>query len=340
MTTQMDSSIGIKKEQSYGVAQAVSKFYEFTAEDFTWVPTFVQGTGQRYGQRVAASDRRVLVREESNGSVTVEAVTKGLGALFEAALGSGVSTLVSGTTYQQLFTPTTTDYMPSYTIQKGVAPVGGGAVAPQTYAGCVCSGFTINAANAAIPTIQFPFLGRTLDTSAAYAAPSYPANNELLSFINGSISIGGQVTPPTTTALATGGTSAGNVRDITLTWDNMLDTNGFNYNTNGQRSRKPALGMRSGTGTITAEYDSNLLRDAYLKQTDLALILTFASNVPTASGAFPTIQVTIPNIRLDGDVPLAAGGEVITQSVPFTVLDGRVSAHPIYVAIVTTDTAI
>ena len=237
MTTQLDSSIGLKKETTFGTAVVVDKFYEFTEEDFSWMPTFAQGTSMRFGQRLAAADRRVLVKEEAGGSLTVEAVTKGLGALFEAALGTGTSTLISGTSYQQVFTPTKDDYLPSYTVQKGI-PVLAGAVSPQTYAGCVCSGFELTGANGAIPTVKFNFLGRSVKTDVAYAAASYPASNQLLSFVNGSISIGGTVTPPTATALATGGTAAANIRDISIVWDNGLDANGFNYGSAGKRSRK------------------------------------------------------------------------------------------------------
>lgn len=339
MTTQLDSSIGLKKETVFGTAVVVDKFYEFTEEDFAWVPTFAQAAGQRAGQRVSAADRRVLVKEETTGTLTVEAVTKGLGALFEAALGTATSTIIStGPAYQQVFTPST-DSLPSYTIQKGI-PLLSGAVSPQTYAGCVCSGFSMSGANGAIPTVAFSFLGKSVDTAASYATAAYPASNQLLSFINGSITIGGTVTPPTASALAVGGTAAANIRDFALTWENGLDQNGFNFGAGGKRSRKPALGLRMGTGTITAEYDSNTLRDAYLAQSDLSLVLTFASLVPISSGVFPTIQVTIPNIRLDGELPKAAGGDVVTQSIGFTVLDNRVSAHPIYVAIVTPETAV
>lgn len=340
MTTQLDSSIGLKKEITYGTPAVVDKFYEFTEEDFAWVPTFAQGNGQRYGRRVAAADRRVLVKEEANGSLTLEAVTKGLGALFEAALGVATSTLILGTSYQQLFTPATSDYLPSYTIQKGIAPLGGGAVSPQTYAGCVCSGFEMSGVNGGIPTFKFNFLGRSLDTAAAYAVPSYAAANELLSFVNGSIIVGGPVTPPTATTLASGGTPAANIREFDLTYDNALDDNGFNYNATGQRGRKPAVGLRAISGNLTAEYDSDVLRDAYLAQEDLALVFTFASKAVISDGNFPTIQITIPNIRLDGEVPKAAGGDVITQAIGFTGLDNRTTEHPFYVAIVTAETAI
>lgn len=342
MTTQLDSSIGLKKETVYGTAVPVDKFYEFTAEDFNWNPTFAQGTGQRYGRRVDASDRRVLVKDEAGGSITTELLAKGLGALFEAALGVATSTKITGATaaYQQLFTPAHSDFLPSYTIQKAIPPLGGGPAVPQTYNGCVCSGFDLTVGNSGIPTLKFTFLGKGVDTSSALAATSYPASNELLSFVNASLVVGGVIVAPTTTALASGGTEAADVRDINFTWDNGLDGNGFNLGGKGQRTRKPALGLGTGKGTLTAEYDNNSLRDAYLQQDDIGLLLTFKSEVEIEAGYAPTIQLYIPDVRLEGELPKANGGDVVTQSIGFTMFDNRVDAESLYVAIVTAETAI
>lgn len=340
MTTQQDAAIGFKKETTYGTAVTVDKFVEFLSEEFAWMPEFSEGAAMRYGKRMLASNRRVKVKEQVEGSVEVEATTKGLGALFEAALGTATSTVASGAAYQQLFTPTSTDPLPSYTFQKGVPLVGGGAAQPQTFAGCVCSGFELSAENGGIPTIKFNFMGKSVDTVAAFATPSYPASYELLTFVGGSIRIGGSVIPPTTTALASGGTAAANVTDVDMTFENGLDEGGFFLGGSGQRGRKPVVGLRALTGTITAEYDSNTLRDAFLAQTDLALVLKFAHATAITGAYYPTLEITIPVVRLDGELPKANAGEVVTQEVAFTALDGQVAAHPIYVAIVTAETAI
>jgi hypothetical protein len=204
----------------------------------------------------------------------------------------------------------------------------------------VCSGFELTVGNAALPSIKFNFMGKDFDTETALAVPSYVADNELLSFTSASLRVGGTVVVPTATALATGGTDAANVRDINFTLDNGLDSNGFNIGGAGRRTRKPALGLRKGTGTLTAEYDSNTLRDAYANQEDLALVLDFTSEVAIDTDVNPTLEIVIPNIRLEGELPKANGGDVITQSIGFTMLDGRVAAEPLYVAIVTAETAI
>lgn len=341
MGTQLDAQLGFKKESVFGTGVVVDTFAEFTEESLTWMPTFAQGSGMRVGQRIDYADRRVLVKKEVGGSFTVEGLTKGLGKLVEAALGgTGTSTLVSGTSYQQLFTPTTTDYLDSYTIQKGIPPLGGGASNPVTFTGMVCSGFELSAPNAGIPSITFNWTGKDVTTATALATASYPSGVEQLSFIHGAITVGGAVTVPTTTALATGGTAAANVREVSISYDNGLDSEGFNFGSTGARTRKPALGKRSITGSMTVEYDSNVLRDAWLNQTDLAVVLTFTTTTAISAGVFPTLQIVLPVVRLEGDIPQTNGGDVVTQSIDFTVLDGRVAAHPMYVVIRTAETAI
>ena len=341
MTTQQDVSIGLKKETVFGTAVTVDAFYEFLSEDFAWMPEFTEGNAMRYGKRVKAASRRVLKKETVEGTLEVEATTKGLGKLFEAALGTGTSTLISGTSYQQLFTPTTTDPLPSYTIQKGIPLVGGGAAQPQTFNGMVCSGFELSASTDGEISIKFPFTGKGVETATAFATPSYPAAYQQFDMVGATIKAGtGVVTVPTTNALASGGTAVANVTAVDLTYDNGLDEGGWYIGGGAKRGRKPSLGVRSLTGTMTAEYDSNIFRDAFLAQTDFALVLQFEHNSIISGAIKPTLQITIPVIRLDGELPKAVSDGVVTQSIGFTMLDGAVAAHPIYVAVITAETAI
>lgn len=342
MTTQLDAQIGFKKESSFGTPVTVDTFVEFTAEDLDHTVTRVQGAGMRVGQRVDYADRWVTVKEEASGSFTVEVQSKGHGKLIEAALGgTGTSTQASGAVYQQLFTPTTTDYLSSYTIQKGVPPLGGGSTNAMTFDGMVCSGFELAGVNGGIPTLKFNWMGRALSTATSLEVASYPSSVEQLSFVHGNVVVGGTITVPTTTALGSSSASASaNVRDFTLTYDNGLDSNGFNFGGAGKRSRKPALGKRVIGGSLTVEYDSNTLRDAWLAGTSLGLILEFKSTVAITGSYYPTFQITIPVMKLNGELPKVNGGDVVTQTIPFEVKDGRSASHPFYVAIVTAETAI
>lgn len=345
MTTQLDAQIGFKKQTDFDTPATVDTFVEFTAEDLDWTIEFAQGAGMRVGQRVDYADRRVPVKYDATGSFTQEIYTKGLGKLVEAALGgTGASNLIggSGSSYQQLFTPTTTDYLDCYTIQKGLPPLGGGTTEAMTLEGMVCSGFELAGVNGGIPTIKWNWMGRNLNTGTALATASYATGVEPMSFVNGNVVIGGTITVPTTTALGSSSASDSvNVRDFTLTYDNGLDANGWNFGGAGKRSRKPALGKRVISGSLTVEFDSDVLRDAWIAGTSLGLILEFQTATAISGSNYPTFQITIPVIKLEGELPkVSTPGEVITQTIPFVVRDGRSASHPFYVAIVTAETAI
>lgn len=339
-STQLDCSIGISPaEATYGDITTPTKFFEFTDESFDWNPTFVQGAGLRVGSRVVRSARRSLGKEMVTGDLTVEACSKGLGALIKAALGSVTSTQrVATGVYQHNFTPTTTDYLDSYTLQKGVPLLGGGATTAYTFPGAQCGSIEFDCPNSEIVTVKTSWMAREVDTATSYAAPSYATPIELLTFIDGAITIGGTVTAATTTALATGGTAVANIRDFNLTFDNGLDDGGFNLGGAGKRSRKAAVGLASVKGKITAEFDATTLADAYLNQDDLALVLTLtgASTIGTGSDN-PALQIHVPNIRLEGELPKANGGDVIVQSIDFTGFD-NLSDSPLIVSYVSTDT--
>lgn len=343
MTVQLDSSLGLKKETTYGTAVTVDQFVEFTSESLDRQADYVQGAGLRVGSRVARSGRRLLGKDGGAGSITLEACTKGLGLFLEAALGVVTSNGVPSATgaYQHNFTPSTTDPLPSYTIQKGIPPIGGGTTHAYTFLGAVCKSLGINAKNSEIVEISTEWAARQVVTSEAYATPSYPASNELFTFTHGEIVLGGTLTKPTTTALASSTASAAaNVVDVDLKWDNGLDEGGRTIGGAGLVVRKPILGMGSVSGSMTVEYDSTTLRDAYLNQTDLALVLTFTHTTEIGTGTpVPCVlQVVVPVIRLEGEIPKAGNGSAITQKVDFTGLDGLASAtSPLYVVYRSTD---
>lgn len=343
MSTQLDSSIGFKKETVFGTGVVVDRFPEFTSETIDFDRTWAQGAGLRVGSRAPRSGRNVLVKDGGKGEIELEVVSKGLGALFELMLGTGVSTVVAGALYQQLFTPLKNDYLPSATIQKGIPRLDGALNVIDTYTmrGAVCDSWELTAANSDIVKLKTSWLGRDLVTDTAYATPSYVANSELLTFVGAQLIVGGSVTVPTTTALATGGTTVANVRDFSLSWSNGVDSGGFNAGGAGKRTRPPAVGVIDSKGKLTAEYTDSAFRDAVAAHSDLALVATFAGLTDITAGNKPTVQIVIPNVRFDGPMPQASpSGEPITMSLDFTVYDGLVAAHPLYIAVRTSDTAL
>jgi hypothetical protein len=342
MPTQLDSSIGIKKETTYGTIVVPDHFPEFLSEDLKWKPTWSESKGLRQGSRVMRSARRTLVKQWAEGSIELEACARGIGIFFEALFGTATSTQIgAGPAYQHLFTLGTADPMPSYTIQKGI-PLIGGAVQAHTFAGAVCTKGEISSDNGDIVKLKTEWSAKTMDTTTAYAAPTYIASGqELFSFVGGVLTVGGTVTNPTTTVLASGGTTVGNVLDFSLTIDNKVSDPAFGYGSNGTQSRRPVLGPAEIKGKMTAEFDSVTLRDAYIAGTGLAVTLTFTTATLLQATTYNTFQIVLPVVKLDGDIPTAVQDGVVTLDVAFTVLDGGTSGvSPVYAVLRNLDTAV
>lgn len=338
MTTQLDSSIGIVKEPTYGTTTTVTHFPEFLTENFNWKPAFMQGHGFRQGSRTPRNERRALGKNYAEGDLELECVAKGIGIFFEAWLGQSVSTALTAPAFQQNFTMATSDPVNSYTIQKGV-PLIGGAVQQHTLSGAVCTKGDLTSAQGDIVKLKTSWNAKKVDTTTAYAVPSYIASNEPFTFVEGAITVGGTVTAPTTTTLATGGTSVADIVDFSLSLDNKLNVDGYTYGGGGQQTRRPTLGEAAITGKLTAEFDVVTYRDAYLNQTPLNLVLTFTSTTSIATSIYNTLQVYLPLIKLEGDLPNATNG-VTRQAMNFTGLDGGSGVSPITVCLRTLDTAV
>jgi hypothetical protein len=209
-----------------------------------------------------------------------------------------------------------------------------------TFLGAVCTSGEFSASNSDIVKLKTSWDAKEVKTDVAYAAPSYVVGGELFHFAQGAITIGGSQTPPTATALATGGTVAATIEDFSVSFDNKIDDGGFTLGAGGKRARKPVVGLADAKGKVTAEYADTVLRDAYLNQTPLGLTLTFLSTTVIGTSARYALQFHFPDIRLEGELPKSAGGSPVKQSIDFTVLDGLAAGSPIYVALVTTDATI
>jgi hypothetical protein len=270
MATPQDASIGLVNEVTYKTGVTVTRFLEFTDESLNWNKNIKQGQGLRVGGRVARSARRVIPSADGSGDITIECISKGMGLLWQACLGSGASTLVSGSTYQQVFT--LGDTPPSMTVQKGL-PEAGGTVDAYTFLGCMVSQWTLNFPNADIATLQFSLDAGDMTTATGYATPSYATSPTLFHFANGTIA-SGTLTAPTATALASGTTTIADVRGGSVQVNNNLAVDRLNFGGAGRKS-KPTVGLREITGSMTVEYDVTTWRDAVLNETPMALILTF-----------------------------------------------------------------
>ncbi len=333
MANQQDSSIGIGVESTFRTGVTPTRWFEFVSESLDWNKNVKQGQGLRVGSRVARSGRRVVTTADGGGDVVLECASKGMGLAWQACLGASVSTLVSAATFQQVHT---LGEPSSLTVQKGLVEAGG-TVDPYTFLGCMVDNFEISCANGDIAQLKMSMNLADVTTATGYASPSYPTEPvNLFHFANGTIS-SGALTAPTTTVLGSGGTPVADVRSFSVGVANNLRDDRYNFNAGGRKA-KQLRGLRVPTGKMDIEYDNTIFRDALLADSPMNLILTFTAG-PLGVGS-ETLQIIIPEIKLDSELPKANGPDLIVQGMGFTGLDNLAAAQPMWVNTRTSDAAL
>lgn len=344
MATMLDHQLGVGIESTYNTPVTVDRFYEWLpGSGIEWDPAPIQGKGLRVGSQVARAGRRAAGIGTGSGKLNVELLSKGFGRIFKAALGTGASTLVSGTTYQQLFTPAMNGtYLDSLTIQEGIVKPGG-SVDTYTYAGCTVKSLEIDVSPGDPVKCAIDVDAMSMATGTALATASYPSSPTLYTGAlpaSGQGTFGGTLTVPTSTALGSvsGGTAAVGLRSWTLSVENDADTKREKI---GGRNQ-PTIGEKKLKLKTVVEYDATtgtVFRDAYTAQTTMSILLAVTTPEALSTGT-AQLQVAIPAAAIDkGAIPQPSDGKIVTTSLEWEILD-PLTAAPLYVVLRTADSAL
>lgn len=334
MASPQDNGIVFGVEGTFGTIPSLTRWVERLAgAQFKLNKTIKQGQGLRVGSRVARSGRRVITRYDPSAQFSVEAQSKGQGLLWQALMGGATSTLVSGATFQQLFT--LSDTVSSLSIQNSLYNAGTLAMDKWTYSGMVCDSFDLDFQNGEILQIKSSWQGKSglPDTATAIPAFTAPAVSTLFSFAGGSVTTG-TLTAPTTTALASSPTPVAEIRGGTISVANNL-----RERPNLGGDKQPIFGIRQPTGKLDIEYASSTFVNAVLNDTPMNLILTWVGG--SLSTGLETLQVVLPEVKFDDDMAQDNGPDDVPMiSGNFVGLDNLTAAQPMWVVIRTADTAL
>lgn len=335
MTTPV--SLNFRAESTYGTYLAPNRALEFDDEGLDFAPTWSDGNGLRVGALTDLDYRSVETSRAGSGPVKIAAQTKGLGVLLDAAHGSSTSTLVSGSTYQQVHQFGTSPA--SLCIQKGIPQTTAGTVDALSFLGCMVDSWSFDGSGDAVPMFEFNFDIRDIDSLQSFAALTYPTllPTSIYSFEHVAAGYGGSLTTPTTTALASGPTAATNFRDFKFEVKNNL-VRRPNVGLGGLTA-KPQPGRREVTGSFTAEYENmtSYLAD-YRANTSRPLLVTYTSAEALSTGN-ATLQFAFPAIKLRSGVPVANGDEIITVEHKFKAY-ATATLPALYTVVRTSDTAL
>jgi hypothetical protein len=144
----------------------------------------------------------------------------------------------------------------------------------------------------------------TLTIGTPEATASYPAGLVPMSFIEGSVTLGGV---------------ALDVKAFDLSCDMNLPERWFF----GAISKEPIDQGRTIEGSFDTEYEDNGLYQRFVTGTEgtLTLVFSTASQGLFVTGTTPYTLTITGTVRLEGDTPNVSGPEIIEQTTPFTVLN-------------------
>lgn len=327
-------ALSFGRESTYGTSVAVTRSYEFAEEDWQVIDEDVLGDGYRSAAEGPRYDAFVRPVTGGTGSMTLQPTSKGMGLLLEALTGSGTSTLVSGTTYQQGFYIDQTA-LPSETVQK-LVPMRDGTVGVQEFRGATATGWTLSLEPKGVLRLETQWDVREFAAGQNADALAYLAGKRF-DFSGASFQTG-TYTAPTTTALASGNAALTGVRGFSVAVDLKMDVDGvYTGNNAGKKDQPAASDLPEITVTITKEYQSDDLLDAYRAGTHMCFVATLTTPESLSTGS-PTFQVSFPSLRPKGPLPKTDKGIIVTDLTYVATWNG--TQHPMYLATRTADTAL
>lgn len=334
-----DHQFGMVAESTYGTPVTVTRFLPILPDStHSWDIRPIEGMGLITGSPFQRGARRTLGTGQGSIGIKCELQSKSLGLLLSHAMGTVTSTNVASTTYQQVHTPAATGtVLPASTMQFGVVEdVAAGTADPYTYSGCSVKGFTIDVPETGYATVSFDIDAKAVTQATGLASASYASAPSIFYHDSGATTIGGTVTAPTTTALATSaGTAAVNVRSWTLTVDNGLDVARWCI---GGRNQ-PTFGKRTAKLSMKIEYLATTYAAAMIANTVQSFLCNLTTAEQTSSGQSATFQLAVPQMYLNsGALPNATDGSTVVTDVEFEI-EYNGTDQPFYLTLRTTDTA-
>lgn len=321
--------VGMKDETTPGTLVTVTKFQEAVSENVKGRYGRTDSNGMRSGQRVERSDRFVPYTFGGAGAYSFEVLTKGFAFWLKHMLGTVATTGPTDTT--------------AYTHTGTVGPMLGQSFTWQanrpfhptdtdqawTYGGGKVPTWKLTNSVDAMLLCELGLDFMNEDTATALASASYPTAMQSLSWAGGLVTIGG---------------SSYDILDIEIACDNQMKVGkDRQYVRNSTLPKEPVESKyRNVTWKITADNDSltqiNRARATLASTAGAAIVASWTGPVLVgAATVFPSVTVTIPFARFDGETPTANNMDPIT--VPLSgkgLYDGTNS--PVTIAVVTAET--
>ncbi|MDX3162438.1 phage tail tube protein [Streptomyces scabiei] len=304
----LGAQLGIAAEVSYGTYVAPTKFIEFTKEGLQLKKTTAQSAGIASGRLLPLSARRVLTRQEVQGSIDFEVTNKSMGLLHQALMGTAVTPVQQAATAAYLQTHTLASVAgKSLSIQKGV-PLTTGTVTDKSFVGCKVTSGEFSCAFGEMLAATFEFDGKDCDEAQTLAAASYPSMSPFHF---------GQMTLKTGTYSSE--TAHDGIRKVSVKIERPQDTERFYAGQAGKKKEPIENDQVKITGSLETDYVSTALDDLHTSDAATSLVWEFVGPLIETT-YFETWRLTLPAIRIDEGPPVVDGFGVVKPTYNFTGL--------------------
>ncbi|MFE4701464.1 phage tail tube protein [Streptomyces sp. NPDC056738] len=319
----LGAQLGISAESTYGTFVAPAKFIEFTKESLALKKTTAQSAGIAAGRLLALSSRRVLTRQEVQGSIDLEIVNKSMGVLLQALMGTTVTPVQQVATTAYLQTHTLADtFGKSLTIQKGV-PLTTGVVTDKTFLGCKVTSAEFACEVGGMLTGSFEFDGKTCDEAQTLATAAYPSMSPF-HFSQMAVKTGTYSSE----------TARDGVRKVSVKIERPQATERFYAGQAGLKKEPISNDQVKITGSLETDYIDTILDDLHTSDGATSLVWEFVGPI-IASTYAETFRITLPAVKFDEGPPVVDGFDVIRPTFNFTALyDGT---NPVKIEYMSTD---
>lgn len=315
----LNSQLGIAAETTVGTGVTVTRFLDFGQEGLKQDIERIEYQALRPTRRVLGSTSWVSGKTGITGDIELPVMTKSMGLVFKHMLGAVATTTPGGGTLTRdhKCTVGALDGL-SWTVQVGRTDVGGTTRA-FTYSGAKVAQWELkhDVSSMLMLTLTMDAIAET--TATGLASASYATNMLPFAYTSGVITVAG---------------SSFDVFDWDLKGDNKLATDRYFIRSSTPGSKKEQLegaGMREYGGALTADFTDLTAYNRFVNGTLATFTATYTSTTAIESTFFPTITVSLPDIRFDGETPTVTGPELLKQSLPFKVVDSSQSDGPVVI---------
>jgi hypothetical protein len=341
-------------EATYGVSLLTTpKFFACDSDSLKLRKVPKDGTGIYAGAQFETANRRYALEYNAGGALPMDLPERGLQQwLFRmmGSFGQAASALTQdGVTgaYSATHAPGFLDGH-SFTLQAGRPDIGG-TVKPATYVGSKVSEWEISCAMNSIAKLNLTIEARnelflswkdplngSVPTLQAFTAPAGGA----FRWVGASVHVGG--TPSTTSGVTSlsGSTLAGHVTGpISVKYQRQLKLDRYAPDVAPFRNEPITNGRSNVSGQLVVEWlNTDSWTAAYQNDSATAIQYTFIAEAIGSGSDFATLDILVPNVRLNGDSPSVGGVQVLEQTVPWVARDDGVN-NVIQLTYWTTDSA-